>query len=55
MVKTGGRAALEAGEASGLPKGRLKMLAGADEYAQSFDQVPTHVVPVDEFVFAEHW
>jgi nitroreductase len=44
MVKTGGRAALEAGEASGLPKGRLKMLAGADEYAKSFDQVPTHLV-----------
>ena len=27
MVKTGGRAALDAGEASGLPTGRLRMLA----------------------------
>ena len=44
MIKTGGRAALEAGEASGLPKGRLKMLAGADEYAQTFEKVPTHLL-----------
>jgi nitroreductase len=45
MVKTGGRAALEAGEASGLPRGRLRMLRGADEYARRFDQVPIHLVP----------
>jgi nitroreductase len=44
MVKTGGRAALDAGEASGLPSGRLKMLRGADEYARNFDQVPVHLV-----------
>ena len=44
MVKTGGRAALDAGEASGLPAGRLQMLRGADEYARSFDQVPVHLV-----------
>ena len=34
MIKTGGRAALDAGEASGLPAGRLRMLRGADEYAR---------------------
>jgi nitroreductase len=45
MVKTGGRAALDAGEASGLPKGRLRMLRGADEYARRFDQVPVHLLP----------
>jgi nitroreductase len=44
MVKTGGRAALEAGEASGLPKGRLRMLRGADEYARRFDRVPVHLL-----------
>jgi nitroreductase len=44
MVKTGGRAALDAGEASGLPPGRLRMLRGADEYARTFDQVPVHLV-----------
>jgi nitroreductase len=44
MVKTGGRAALDAGEASGLSPGRLKMLRDADEYARSFDQVPVHLV-----------
>jgi nitroreductase len=44
MVKTGGRAALDAGEASGLPAGRLRMLAGADEYARTFDRVPVHLV-----------
>ena len=44
MVKTGGRAALDAGEASGLPKGRLRMLRGADEYARRFDQVPVHLL-----------
>src|ERR1700753_2971852 len=45
MVRTGGRAALDAGEASGLPKGRLRMLRGADEDARRFDQVPVHLRP----------
>jgi nitroreductase len=44
MIKTGARAALEAGESSGLPKGRLRMLRGADEYARRFDQVPVHLL-----------
>jgi nitroreductase len=44
MVKTGGRAALDAGEASGLPAGRLRMLRGADEFAHRFDEVPLHLV-----------
>jgi nitroreductase len=44
MIKTGGRAALDAGEASGLPAGRLRMLRGADDYARNFDQVPVHLV-----------
>ncbi len=44
MVKTGGRAALDAGEASGLPAGRLRMLEGADLYARTFDAVPVHLV-----------
>jgi nitroreductase len=44
MVKTGGRAALDAGEASGLPAGRLRMLRGADEFAHQFDQVPLHLI-----------
>jgi len=45
MVRTGGRAALDAGEASGLPAGRLRMLAGADAFAHRFDEVPVHLVP----------
>lgn len=44
MVKTGGRAALDTGEASGLAPGRLRMLRGADEYARNFDAVPVHLV-----------
>jgi nitroreductase len=44
MIKTGGRAALDAGEASGLPAARLRMLRGADEYARNFDRVPVHLV-----------
>ncbi|MFZ0090729.1 MAG: nitroreductase family protein [Solirubrobacteraceae bacterium] len=44
MVRTGGRAALDAGEASGLPPGRLRSLRQADEYARSLDQVPVHLV-----------
>jgi nitroreductase len=48
MVKTGGRAALDAGEASGLPAGRLRMLRGADEFAHRFDEVPVHLLPLVE-------
>jgi nitroreductase len=44
MVRTGGRAALEAGEGSGVAPGRLRMLRGADEYARNFDAVPVHLV-----------
>jgi nitroreductase len=44
MVKTGGREALDAGEDSGLPAGRLRMLRGADEYARRFHEVPVHLV-----------
>ena len=44
MIETGGRAALDAGEASGLPPGRLRMLAAADEFARTFDRVPVHLV-----------
>jgi nitroreductase len=44
MEQTGGRAALEAGESSGLPKGRLRMLQGADDYAHNFDEIPLHLV-----------
>ena len=43
MIETGGRAALDAGEASGLPSGRLRMLAAADEFARTFDRVPVHL------------
>jgi nitroreductase len=44
MIKTGGRAALDAGEASGLAAGRLRMLRGSDEFAHRFDEVPLHLV-----------
>src|ERR1700748_1624433 len=44
MIQTGGRAALDAGEASAVPAGRLRMLQGADEYAHTFDRVPVHLV-----------
>ena len=44
MVKTGGRAALDAGEAGDLPPGRLRMLQAADEFARTFDEVPVHLV-----------
>ncbi|MDQ6731086.1 MAG: nitroreductase family protein [Actinomycetota bacterium] len=44
MKQTGGRAALEAGEASGLPPGRMRGLRGADEFAHRFDEVPVHLV-----------
>jgi nitroreductase len=41
---TGARAILEAGEASGMRPGRLRMLRAADEFAHSFDRVPVHLV-----------
>lgn len=44
MEHTGGAAALAAGEASGLPAGRLRMLANADRYARELDRVPVHLV-----------
>jgi len=44
MIQTSGRAALDAGEASGLPAGRLRTLQGADEFAHNFDRVPVHLV-----------
>jgi nitroreductase len=44
MVETGGRAVLDAGEDSGLPAGRLRMLQGADQFAHTFDRVPVHLV-----------
>ncbi|MDQ2896182.1 MAG: nitroreductase family protein [Actinomycetota bacterium] len=48
MKQTGGRAALEAGEASGLPPGRMRGLRGADEFAHRFDEVPVHLVIIVE-------
>jgi nitroreductase len=48
MIQTGGRAALEAGEASGVTAARLRMLRGADEFAHNFDSVPVHLVPCVE-------
>jgi nitroreductase len=44
MERTGGRALLDAGPSSGVPEGRLRMLAGADEFAHTFDRVPVHLV-----------
>jgi nitroreductase len=44
MERTGGRAVLDAGEASGASAGRLRMLRGADEFAHRFDEVPVHLV-----------
>jgi nitroreductase len=41
---TGARAMLEAGEASGLRPGRLRMLRAADEFAHNFDSAPVHLV-----------
>jgi nitroreductase len=41
---TGARAILEAGEASGMRPGRLRMLRAADQFAHSFDRVPVHLV-----------
>jgi nitroreductase len=48
MIQTGGRAALDAGEASGVTAARLRMLRGADEFAHNFDSVPVHLVPCVE-------
>jgi nitroreductase len=42
--ETGARRILDAGESSGLPAGRLRMLRLADEYAHTFDQAPVHLV-----------
>jgi nitroreductase len=44
MEQTGGRAALDAGEESGLPPSRLRLLRGADDFAHNFDEVPVHLV-----------
>jgi nitroreductase len=41
---TGARTMLEAGDASGLRPGRLRMLRAADEFAHTFDAVPVHLV-----------
>jgi nitroreductase len=41
---TGARAMLDAGEESGLPPGRLRMLREADEFARKFDQAPIHLL-----------
>jgi nitroreductase len=48
MGQTGGRAALEAGDAAGIPPGRLRMLRAADEFAHHFDEVPIHLLPCVE-------
>lgn len=44
MERTGGRAVLEAGETSGLSAGRLRGIRTADEFAQTFDRIPVHLV-----------
>src|SRR5438105_13516161 len=44
LQATGGRAVLDAGEASGVPPRRLRALRAADEYAHNFDRVPVHLV-----------
>src|ERR1700748_2338043 len=44
MVRTGGRAALDAGEANCLSKARLRMLQADDDFALRFDQVPVHLL-----------
>lgn len=44
IERTGAGAILEAGEASGVSSGRLRMLKGADEFAHNFDRVPVHLV-----------
>jgi nitroreductase len=42
--RTGMRAALEAGAASGVRPGRLRSMRAADEYAATFDSAPVHLV-----------
>lgn len=44
MIETGGRAALDAGDESGLPAKRMRSLQAADDYAHHFDEVPVHLV-----------
>jgi nitroreductase len=44
MVRTGGRAALDAASGDEPPAGRIRMLRRADEYARTFDRVPVHLV-----------
>jgi nitroreductase len=44
MVKTGGRAALDADDRDEPPAGRIRMLRAADEYARTLDRVPVHLV-----------
>jgi nitroreductase len=44
MVRTGGRAALDAAGGDEPPAGRVRMLRAADEYARTFDRVPVHLV-----------
>jgi nitroreductase len=41
---SGAQALIDAGEASGLPPGRLKMLQAADHFAHTFDEAPVHLV-----------
>ena len=58
MEQTGGRASLDAGDASDLPPGRLRMLRHADEFAHTFDQVPVHLVPcveLDTLAIVDSW
>jgi nitroreductase len=42
--RTGTRALLEGGDASGVSAGRLRMLRFADGFAHTFDAVPVHLV-----------
>ena len=53
MIKTGGRAVLDAGPGSGVPASRLRMLRGADEYAATFHRWPSKLArnPVEEFTW----
>jgi nitroreductase len=42
--RTGARAILNQGDASGVPPSRLRMLRGADEFAHKFDSAPVHLI-----------
>jgi nitroreductase len=44
MERTGARALLDRGDATGVPARRLQMLRAADEYARTFERVPVHLV-----------